>query len=373
MTDLPPAERLAFFALFILSLLIAADIPLRHGVPAGPDAWFHIEVARNWAGESDSHVDWRVVGGSYPPLFHWSILLLHITGLDWVTVMNVLNVLFFPLVMLSTFLLVRKYKGEYAATLSVALMLTSVSVLVISQPYIQAIDMFLFPVVIWALLENKRKSFLLSAIYMSYSHGGYALCLLAGLFLYSFLYKRDRNTMRLWAFLGVLLIPLAVFLLSNTGLLHKALTQGPLGMDSGLETAMLENPHLLLWFMGPAIPILAIPSLFSFSRKKHRDTFDRVLVLWLVSLLPVAVFFVDRFAIYLAQPMAVLVAISLHENVKEFRKPLLFLLLAMAFIVSGLYIFHLKIMEAFIGVARSPAEVGYMASVIFEGEITCLR
>jgi hypothetical protein len=317
----------------ILALLMSSSIPLKYGVPGGSDSWFHIEVARNWAGESDSHIDIRANNGPYPPVFHWVMTSLHFLGMDWVAIMNMMSAVLYPLALVSTFFLARKYAGGlYSGVLAVTVLLSSFAFYDrFLLPVPALLDVILFPFLAWAFFENRPKAFLGLAIVMAYSHGGYSICLISSFFLYSMIMSKGiefRQNLWMWLILGIMIIPLVV---SSLGILQYSLR-----VPIPHEDYLLKNPRVIPFYIGvhvSLIALFAIPLLVL----KRKTKFDAFPLFWMMSLVPVMLVYLDATMGYLSQALAIAIAI-LFFRTTSFRKyrllfPLFFLTVALFHVV----------------------------------------
>lgn len=353
MTDSKLILRGTLVLVLCLAFMMQFAILVNYGGPAGSDVGFHVELAQNWVGEKDTHPD--VVGtasygwGPYPPAFHWLLGGLHLVGLDWLLVVNILSLIFYPMILLAAYWVVRDLKNEKVATLVAVLMLASFAIWDRgSQVTPQAIEMILFPVALWAFMRERDKVFVLLSVLLVYSHSAYSLGLLGGVFLYDVYRKRGKVNLIPWFLIAILLIPLAVHTLSQISAEEMMAFSGK--YNNAQEKRFMEDPYAFLNYLGWTLVVLTPFAAIHLVSKKKKCEFERALFFWFLGMVPIGIFFIDRFGGYLAQLLAVVIAIALLDNVKNEKGQLmlitsLLLVAVLMFVIPAFYVIQLGFID----------------------------
>ncbi|MFQ5800745.1 MAG: hypothetical protein ACE5HH_03370, partial [Candidatus Hydrothermarchaeales archaeon] len=286
------------------------------GRPSGSDINLHLKLADGWL-KGDLPLfnkDYFNHGYPYPPAFHLSLALLSILFFTSpIAIVSVLQVVLYPLIYLSTFYLVYRKTGPYIATMTVLLLATSPAFWDrATQAIPQAIDLAVFPLAAYFFLEKRDTRFEVSAAFMFYNHFMYAALLLLSLFLYSLFYERSRLGVFVKA--ALLFLPLILIM----GAHFEAVMSESRSINEEQEWAVLNEPLFAIKYLGYPLFFLLFLSLIHLAFKQVA-AFDRLLLLWMASLMPMAVYFPDRFIEYVAQPLAILGAVTLKDLIPQER------------------------------------------------------
>jgi hypothetical protein len=314
---------LAFFLTFSISFIV--------GKPIGTDFWFHLKIAESYARGENALFNEEFMApnrGPYPPLFHL-MLALFVTSGFILQIATFLQVMFYPLALFtSVFLVWKRINASSASFVSIALF-SSVAFFDRSMQVIpQAFDMILFPLAIYFFLTKRRIFFLISMSIMIYSHGAFGFLLFSSLVLYNLKYKVSKKMIIdvLVATIPILVLIL-VFLPSQIGLIND--------IKNPQEKLIKENPISLFVYMGIFPTSTFIVSLMHFFHKKRKLSKTEIMsLLWLIVLLPVIVFYPDRFCTYAVVPVSILASKFLSDISFAHGRWLGLLLLVFSFAIS---------------------------------------
>lgn len=276
----------------------------------------------------------------YPPAFHFTIAVLSVLFLaDPLQIISALQVIMFSSVILSTYYLLYKKSDPFASILCALLLASSPAFWDrASQAIPQAVDLLLFPLIFYFYLERKDKAFIGVSTFAVYNHFAYSALPIAGLFLHSALRGGD---IKKFVFVALLSLPLASFMAYN----YAGIAAESSGMQSSQEMAVLGEPLFAIKYLGYPLFFL----LFAVGvrlRFKTATDLEGVLLIWLMSLLPLAMYFPDRLVQYAAQPLAMLGAIALEGYIKGDKARLALLLgLALFSYVSLMAFYRAQILN----------------------------
>ena len=196
-SKIPNKIIFAVFAVLVILASINGIVQIwTLGFPFASDPQFHLKLATGWLNRDFPLLNdnYFLSGSPYPPAFHLTIALLSkIFFASPLTIMNQFQIILFPLILLSTFYLVYKKTNPYTALLSICFLLSSIgfedrNVQVIPQ----AVDVLLFPIAIYFFMEERKKEFFITSVFLIYNHGIYSTLLVASLLVYSLKYERNR-------------------------------------------------------------------------------------------------------------------------------------------------------------------------------------
>lgn len=294
----------------------------------GSDVNLHLRLADGW-----KDLKWPLFnerffnsGYPYPPAFHISVAVL--SSLAFTTpleVLSLLEVILLPLLLISTFLFVFHFKGIETAVLGVLLMASGPAFLDRgSQVIPQALDLLLFPPLIFSYIKGYRKAFIGIGTYLVYVHWFYTVLPLFGLFCHSIIMKRSKTRDFVW--IGALSLPIIIIMFYHA----PAMLAESAGLNELQEIAVINDPLFAIKYLGyPLFFTIYIATIHL--RFKKLDEFDTVLVFWIIGLLPMIIFFPDRFLGYIAMPLGILGGLVITDLV---RSPAL-----RATIAVGLFLF----------------------------------
>lgn len=324
------------FAVLVIVASISGIVQIKTmGGPFASDPHFHHKLATGWLNRDFPLLDdnYFLSGSPYPPAFHITIALLSkIFFASPLTIMNLFQILLFPLILVSTFYLVYKNTNPYTALLSICFLLSSIGFMDRNMQVIpQAVDVLLFPVAIYFFMEKRKKEFLITSVFLIYNHGIYSTLLIAALLIFSF--KHERNRVKEFVKIGLYSIPL--YLIMSPFFLGSFSPAA--AINSPQKELFLKNPIYGIFYLGYFLFITTIVSIYLY-RGKERSRFETILFYWLIALLPLFPFFPDRFISFAVQPLAIISAVAFGRFIKSDNLKILFLILA--FIIA---IFHIVV------------------------------
>jgi hypothetical protein len=314
-----------FLLVLVLSLLPGAIWVQNEGVPLGSDYNYHLSLSGAWAGGENPlfREEYFLHGSPYPPAFHLLFALLSkafFTSL--LAVMNFFQIFLFPVVLCPFFYLVYKKTNLYTGVLGTCFLASSIAFHDRAGQVIpQALDALLFPLAVYLFMGNRRKLFAVLGAFLIYNHGIYAVFLVLSLLIYSLIYNKEK----LQGFWLILILALPLFyvysettssLLSPLSILSK--------VTSAQHVYFIMYPLFGIAYLGYFLAIFSLIGIFYFV-KKQKTEFDRVLILWLIALIPIYPFLPDRFMGYAAQPLSAIGAIAVYEILKTPKARNLFL------------------------------------------------
>jgi hypothetical protein len=315
---------------FLLTLVLTSTIAIRFG-PIGADYNAHLRIAQRYAHGEFALIDKDIISENktpYPPFFHLLLaggILTHtIKPLEFI-----LQLLIYPLALFAPTYLMYKTKGVLPATLVLLLLFGSLALFDRGQVAPQAFDLILFPFAILAFLSNRTTLMIFLLVIMVYTHGAYSLLLFGGLLAYGIHKKKHARQLLLTL---ILCAPIIILTLAY---LPAALSTS-IGANTPQE-ALIQN-NLLYFFTYLSIPISLLFIVGLISRGK--DSLATLVLFWIIALLPLVIFFPDRFASYVSVPLALIIGIAFDHHRKElapYTIPLFIILLVLGFATSFLF------------------------------------
>ncbi len=289
-----------FFIILILScaFYLTFNIAFKYKV-IGDDFRFHLNAAEIYARGENALLDKEILdsfGGPYPPLFHLFLAIFVKLGIE-MQAATFLQVIFYPLVLLSAAFLVWKKKGILAAAFTIILMFTSIALFDRAQVIPQSIDMILFPLAVFFFLGDKKVPFIILMTIMIYSHGYFPLLLLLAVALFSFIEKKNQKAA---ITTSVLSLPLIILSLEYLPSYLTARTEANL---------LLTNPLFILSYFGINLALmLPLALIYSFMERKNLDKLDKISIYWLLATLLFAFKFPERMASYSVAPASIIIS-----------------------------------------------------------------
>ncbi|MEA1924686.1 MAG: hypothetical protein U9M95_02345 [Candidatus Altiarchaeota archaeon] len=242
----------------------------------------------------------------YPPLFHWILVLSSmITGLEKGALY--LKLLFYPLALLSFYVLVSSTLNKKTAFFSIIVLSTFFPFSARTHMAIpEALQYILIPLLLLSYLRGKEKicGFLLFLALINHLYD--SLMLAVVLLTHWYLYRRETYRMQ-----DTLLVAFPGLMFQLYGICGH-LTVFQIGVDEGY---LFERITLAL--ASVFIPFLLC---FWFILKRLLNPGNCVYILWFISALPVLFRLPGRFPAYIAMPLAVIVAVSLMDARKLLEK-----------------------------------------------------
>ena len=332
-------------AIVLFTLVGKALFVFKFGHPSGDDIKIHLTIAQGWLDLENPLFNEKYFYSGYPrpPAMHLTIALASLLPfVSLLTVANFLEVFLFPLTLLATFYVVYKSTSPDAFTAALGLLFLATSPAFWDrgvQVIPQAFDVLLFPVAAYLFL-NGRRAYIPICIYLIYNHWFYAVLPVSALFIFSLMYRKEK--LRDFGIIAAACIPLAVVMGLNAG----AMLAESSGINEAQELAVLTEPLFAVKYLGYPLFFLVFICAIHLRYMKLQD-FERLVLLWILTLAPMVVFFPDRFIEYVAQPLAILGGIVLADLFKgeKVRAAVLFsvfifALLSQYYLYSALFSSH---------------------------------
>ena len=277
--------------------------------PIGSDVYYHLHLGQLYM-KGDFNGAWNLMFHSisffYPPFFHVFIDGPIALSSNPYFNLQILECLFLPLTFLASVCLVRKYTSAKAALLTGFALLASWSFIDAAlQARPESLDMLLFPIVIYAVLEAKKKTAGLTATIMVWSHGFAAISSLLGVFIYKLRDKTWRKTLLLIT-LAVSPIIILSFIYFE-GAIHFWLL-GQTSTTNPQNWMFWHQPFpWLLYYAG--LSLWGIPFLF----RRHKTQLETLLTYAFLGNTFMLIFWADRWLHYAALPWAMLYGIGIAK------------------------------------------------------------
>lgn len=297
----------AILVLF-LALLLTVQIVRVYHFPLGSDYLYHRQAARLYLNGRFAMFDQMTIeqtGAPYPPLFHLLLAFFMLIGLGD-TFPLFLQIIGYPLLLLSAAFLVFKFRNCVSSTFTLLLMFSSMAVLDRSQVIPQTVELILYPLAVLFYLKRENRNLVIISLAMVYTHAPFTFFLLIPFIIHSILFRRN-------------LKPLLLVLVLSTPfvIIYPYYVIRDISRFTGhteIESQFLQSPMNAVLYLSPIIVFLAFSSfLISISERQKLDDFDWVVLLWTVSLLPLLFVWADRFLCYAALPLSIYAGSSLSK------------------------------------------------------------
>jgi hypothetical protein len=300
-------------AIVVFTLVEKALFISKFGHPSGDDIKIYLTIAQGWHDFENPLFNEKYFFSGYPrpPAMPVTIALLSFVPLvSMLGVVNFLEIFLFPAILVATFYLVYKYSDVLTASLSTLILATSPAFWDRGAQVIpQAFDVLLFPVAAYLFLSGRRL-YIPICIFLIYNHWLYAVLPVGALFVFSLMYRKER--LRDFGVIAIACTPLAAVMILNAG----AMLAESSGMNEAQELAALTEPLFAIKYLGYPLFFLIFISALYLRYMKLQD-FERLVLLWILTLLPMVVFFPDRFIEYVAQPLAIIGGLVLADLLKN--------------------------------------------------------
>jgi hypothetical protein len=319
------------FTLFAKALFVT-----KFGHPSGDDIQLQLPIIQGWLDFENPLLNEKYFINGYPrpPAMHLTIALVAVLPfVSLLTAVNFFEIILFPGVLLATFYLVYKKTDVFTAALSVLILATSPAFWDRGAQVIpQAFDVLLFPIAVYLFLEGRRL-YIPICIYLIYNHWGYALLPIGSLFIFSLIYKKEK--IRDFGIIALASIPLAVVMIFNVGAMLAESSR----MNEAQELAVLTEPMFAIKYLGYPLFFLIFISAARLRYVKLQD-FEKLVLFWILALLPMVVLFPDRFIGYVAQPLAIVGGVVLADLLKNNKARAGILFAVFLFALLSQYYFH---------------------------------
>jgi hypothetical protein len=318
--------------IILISFALMLSISITYQRPVGDDIWFHLRISRLYA--EGKNAMFESVGTNsfpYPPLFHLIFVPFILIGLE-IPFATLLQVIFYPLAMITVAWLMWKKVGRISAIFTILLLLSSFSFFDrTAQVTPQAFDMIFMPLAVYFFFNKRTLPFLASFGVMVYSHAPISFLLFAPFLLYSLMYKENRRMVYISLALMIPLILISIAFIPTT---LTSSQQGIWSIQNPQEAMILENPLQFLLYMG-ILPSIFIPLAYYYVSDKRKKTgFDKFVILWLLFLLPMGIFWIDRLASYIIVPLSILIGSYFQLKLENKPQSVVFMMILVIFMIS---------------------------------------
>jgi hypothetical protein len=319
---------LTIFVFSLITFIISAQPK-----PVGSDPYFHLELGTLYT-QGNFTGAWNLMFNTisyfYPPLFHIIIDGPIALSSNPYLGLKIAECLFMPLTYLTTTWLIWKYSGAKAAFITGITLLGSISFIdgtLQARP--ESLDLLIFPIIIYAVLETKKKTAGILSALIVWSHGLAAISSIFGIFIYKLFDKQWRKTLLL------ITIAVAPVIILSFIYFEGAIQFWLLGQTS------TTNPQNYLFWHNPfpwiiyycGLTLLGIPFLF----KKNKTQLELLLTYAFIGNSFMVIFWADRWLHYATIPLAALYGIG----ISRWHGTKLYLALTFSAAITIIYIINL--------------------------------
>lgn len=249
---------------------------------------------------------------------------------------QVMQIFFYPLGVLGLMLLVRKYYGSKMALVSGLCIIGTYFAFAQMQARPQSLEVLLYPVAFWALMENKTKTFVLSIAAMFYTHSPISIALALGFVVYAF--RQNHRDLKVWASV-VAVLPILLYqgvYVFNQVFFRRWLAVG----DTGILPETIEFLSNPLWWMlsGLGVNMIAfaiIPWLLY--KWKDQTTFTKVMLYSFFGILIIIPTWYQRTLTFLVMPMTFFTASFVVSLKNRYLQAALFILIFLQLVLFSIF------------------------------------
>jgi len=311
----------------------------KFGHPSGDDIQLHLPIIQGWLDFENPLLNEKYFINGYPrpPAMHLTVALVAMLPfVSLVAAVNFFEIIIFSAALITTFYLVYKKTDVFTASLSVMILAESPAFWDRGAQVIpQAFDVMLFPIAVYLFLEGRRL-YIPICIYLVYNHWAYAILPIGSLFVFSLIYKKEK--LKDFGIIALASIPLAAVMLLNASAMFAESSR----MNEVQELAVLNEPFFVVKYLGYLLFFLVFMSAARFRYIKLHE-FEKLVLLWILALLPMSILFPDRFIGYVAQPLAVIGGIVLADLIKNGKARACILFAVFLFALLSQYYFHVAL------------------------------
>lgn len=283
--------------------------------PNGRDAWFHILVARAWLrGENGmiSRVVMEINQIPYAPIYHL-LLTPFVSSLPLaLNVQKVLQCVFYPGGLLAFMLLVKTFEDSETALTTGLLLAGTAYAFGMMQARPQSLSILLFPLLVYGLLREKKKTFFGSVAAIFYVHSPACLALVLG----SLIVLVKKHKWKLIAVSTLIVLPILLFqayFMVNAAVMNRWVARGDLGLYTD-TVKFMSNPFF--WTLNDlGFSVIGLALIPVYLRKFDKLSGFARLMLW--SFFGFLIIFPVRYQgtfHYMVMPLAYLAAKKVREQ-----------------------------------------------------------
>lgn len=308
--------------ILIIALIGSIITTIFGGGVLGADIHKHVDTAKSIIENGISMIS-DGQNHFYPPGYHFVLTMFYVLGRDWLLYGFIIlaQILLLPSALWLIMKIVSYFSNDTIASYSAFLLLGSLAVVDRGMQAIpQAFDYILFPLFILAYVERFPKFFtIILGTFMVWFHGPFPLFLFLGLALYTLFCEHKKTySERVIVFVSIafLSLPILYGIFSNFFGLYDQFAGRELSTHT--RRFMFENPEFGFKYLGLGISAWLIAIVGSLLNKHLRNMLIKelpkkyriykVALFWILGLLPLSIFMVDRFLGYLALPLSIVIA-----------------------------------------------------------------
>lgn len=273
------------------------------------DAQLHARIMEAWKDGHNPLIEKEFFGNRffYPPAFHFTLSLI---PLDTYTIFGLLQVLLFPCILIIMYWFTQKFYGGYVGVVAVCLVISGFAFWDRpSQPIPNSIDVLLIPLVFYSYLSRRGTPFVLVSVYLIYNHLLYPMFPLGVLFVHVLFRRRD--FLKNYLIIGVLCLPLFYLYIPYIPDMLSFPQTNEYRVPQYIR--FVANPLWGVAYLGYPLFLVGLFSIYHFLQKNKKET-EWVLILWALSFIPLLIKFPHRGITYIAQPLAILGAVTIKER-----------------------------------------------------------
>jgi hypothetical protein len=299
-------------------------------LPLGSDTYFHLKLARlytsgNFTGAISTM--FQTISYPYPPFFQLVVLSPVALSSNPYLGLRILEALFMPLTFLVTLWLVWKHASPKAALFTGIALLASWSFVdgtLQARP--ESLDLLLFPIVAYAMLEARKKTAGAASTIMVWSHGLASLSSLFGMFV---LKLKDKAWRRTFLYVAIATSPIIALSFIFFGGAIATWGIGQTQSSNPQQWMFWHNPFpWIIYYAG--LSLLGIPFLL----RRHKTRLETLFTYAFIGNTAMLLFWADRWLQYSVIPLACLFGIG----VSRWHGKKLYIVLAVSVIILALYI-----------------------------------
>jgi hypothetical protein len=310
-----------------LAIIIVTSVPM----PIGSDVYFHLDLAKVYATGNFAQawsLMFKVISFFYPFFYQAVILFPVAISPDPYLGLRILEIIFMPLTFTATMYLVWKHASQKAAFFTGAALLASWSFIdgtLQARP--ESLDLLLFPIITYAVLEAKKKTAGAASSILIWSHGLASISSVFGIFIYKLRDKTWRKTLIILTLIASPILVLTAIYYQGavaTWVTGQTITSNP------QQYMFWNNPFpWIIYYAG--LSLLGIPFLF----RKGKTQLETIMTYAFVGNTAMVFLWADRWLHYSVIPWAILFGVGISRwHGKKLYGILAFTTVVLAFYLS---------------------------------------
>lgn len=305
--------------------------------PIGSDFYFHLQIA-SYIAKGDLVSAWalpfKIILFPYGfLLFHFALSPLVLSGNAFLWA-KVLEALLMPTTFaLTLYLVIKKANAKSSFITGLCLLGSMAFVDGTLQLRPETFDILLYPLMLFAVLSVKKKSFITLALLTIYSHGLAALVNIYGVAVKLLRERQWRKTIMVGLIGSLPVILLSIYYIE--GAFKEWFTLAGANNSNPQQTLFWTNPFFIPFYSG--LTLIGFVFLF----KRHKTYFESLLSWGIIASAIMIPFWADRWLQYITIPLSCLVGLGL----KDTSTKKLILILPFLLAISFLYILNFYLLS----------------------------